>query len=349
MIPHAGPAKRKYAQIDGIGHNSGALGPADAIMVFTRSTREFSNQGPMELDQLRHVIKIAELSNFSRAAEAIGLSQPALSRSIARLEEELGQPIFRRETRQVSLTDAGILLHAKARQILALVEEAMIEIGDDGETGQIRLGAIPTIAPYLLPSLLKSFGERYPKAQVIVQEDTTDILLKKILDGVIDVAILARPIEMKYLEVEDLFDEELFLVVAHDHPLAEKQQIRIGDIDTVPFVLLGEAHCLSGSILSFCQQKSFHPVSVERTSQLATVQELVSLNHGVSLIPSMARRCDTSEHRVYRSLSGQKPMRSIVLVSNTYRYQSRLIGQFREHIRCETTASKTEPVSKRRR
>ena len=104
----------------------------------------------MEIEQLRQFLVVADLQNFTRAAESIGLSQPALSRSIQRLEDELGQPVFERQTRKVVLTDAGQLLQSRAHQILAIVEDTKAEISDDGESGRIRLGAIPTIAPYYL-------------------------------------------------------------------------------------------------------------------------------------------------------------------------------------------------------
>lgn len=282
----------------------------------------------MELDQLRHFLSVADTGNFTRAAEAVGLSQPALSRSIARLEEELGQPLLERQTRQTSLTEAGRRFRPRAQQILALVDEAKAEINDDGETGEIRLAAIPTIAPYYLPELLSRFQRQRPRARLIVSEDTTDRLLKRLADGAIDAAILARPIDAKYLQLNDLFDDELLLVMNSSHPLAEKRQIRASDIESLPFVLLGEAHCLTDNVLSFCRQKSFHPVSVEQTSQLATVQELVALGHGVSLVPAMARRLDTGRRRVYRSLAGDKPSRRIVLATNPYRFQSRLLREF---------------------
>jgi LysR family hydrogen peroxide-inducible transcriptional activator len=286
----------------------------------------------MELDQLRHFLRVTEFANFTKAADAVGLSLPALSRSIARLEEELGQPLFERQTRNVALTDAGTLLLGRARQILSLADDIKAEISDDGETGRIRIGAIPTIAPYFLPERLQKFQRMHPQAKVIVQEDTTDNLLKKLADGVVDVAIAAMPIEARYLQVESLFEEELLLVMSTGHPLCEKKIIRASDIESLPFVLLGEAHCLTDSVVSFCRQKSFHPVSVERTSQLAMVQELVSLNHGVSLVPAMARERDSSHRRVYRSLAGTKPMRTIVMVTNPYRFQSRLQKKFQNLI-----------------
>ena len=287
----------------------------------------------MELEQLRQFLLVAEHQNFTRAAEEIGLSQPALSRSIARLESDLGQPVFERQTRKVVLTDAGKLLQSRAQQILVMVEDTKAEISDDGETGRVRLAAIPTIAPFFLPEILQQFSKKYPQATVTVQEDTTENLLKRCTQGEIDLAILALPITAKYLEIEPLFSEELFLVLAPDHPLTNKKQIRIHDIESLPFVLLDEAHCLSDNIATFCRQQAFHPVSVERTSQLATVQELVSLDHGVSMVPAMAVEIDESRRREYRSIAGNKPMRTVAMVWNPYRFQSRLLRQFQELLR----------------
>jgi len=287
----------------------------------------------MELDQLRHFLKVAEHSNFTRAAEDIALSQPALSRSVGRLEAELGQPLFERQTRSVSLTDAGHLLLERARQILLLVDDTKALFNDDGQTGRIRVASIPTIAPYFLPERLKRFHRDFPEANVVVHEDTTENLLKKLNDGLVDVMIAALPIEARYLQIEKLFDEELLLVTAKENPLAKRKSIRLHDLESLPFVLLGEAHCLTDSIVSFCRQKSFHPLSVERTSQLATVQELVALDHGISLVPKMAAERDNSTRRVYRSLDGTKPTRSVILVTNPYRYQSRLQQSFEAFIR----------------
>lgn len=286
----------------------------------------------MELDQLRYFLQAAERGNFTRAAEDLAISQPALSRSIQKLEEEVGQPVFERKTRSVSLTDAGTLLQARAQQVFSILEDTKAEITDDGQSGRVRVGAIPTIAPFFLPAILREFSAAFPKANIIVQENTTDLLLKSCTQGEIDLAIVALPVPVKYLEVEELFEEELLLVLPPDHCLAEKTKIRLSDVKPFPFVLLDEAHCLSDNIVSFCRQRAFQPVAVERTSQLAMVQELVSLSHGVSMIPAMARQCDETNRRVYRSLSNPKPKRTIAVVWNPYRFQSRLLKAFREHL-----------------
>lgn len=282
----------------------------------------------MELEQLRHVAKVAEHGNFTRAAADLGLTQPAVSRSIARLEEELGQPLFERHSREVVLTDAGRMTLAMARRILGMVDDLKAQITDDGATGRVRVGAIPTIAPYFLPGLIRQFRDSHPRAHLGVVEDTTDKLLQKLADGEIDLAILARPLNVKYLEVEDLFEEELLLVIAADSELCREPVIGLERIESMPFVLLGEAHCLSDNILHFCRHNAFNPVALERTSQLATVQELVSLGHGVSLIPAMAGRMDASPRRVYRHLAEPTPTRRIVMAWNPYRFRSRLAEAF---------------------
>lgn len=287
----------------------------------------------MEIDQLRHLTKVAEHGNFTRAAAELELTQPAISRSIARLEDELGQPLFERHSRQVVPTDAGQAVLATARQILGMIDDLKARIADDGETGRVRVGAIPTIAPYFLPGLIRRFRDDHPRAQVCVVEETTDKLLQKLSDGEIDLAILARPLNVKYLEIEDLFDEELLLVMPASSELCEEPVIRLERIETMPFVLLGEAHCLTDNIVHFCRNNAFNPVALERTSQLAMVQELVALGHGVSLVPEMARRMDTSDRRVYRRLAGTSPNRRIVMAWNAYRFRSRLVETFRSLVR----------------
>jgi LysR family hydrogen peroxide-inducible transcriptional activator len=287
----------------------------------------------MELFQLRYFLKAAEREGFTRAAEELGVSQPALSRAIGNLEAELGQPLFERQGRRVALTDAGRLLQSRAQQVVALLEDAKNEITDDGESGRLRIAAIPTIAPYFLPGVLREFSRDHPRASVLIQEDVTENALRKCAQGEVDAVILALPVPARNMEVEELFEEELILVLPAEHPLARKRTILLKDIEPYPFVLLDEAHCLTDSIVSFCRQASFHPVAVDRTNQLTMVQELVALDHGISLIPAMARALDTSDSRVYRSISDVRPTRKIALCFNPYRFQSKLLVRFRECVR----------------
>lgn len=287
----------------------------------------------LEVIALEQFVVLARTRNFTRAAAELNLSQSALSRAIQKLEDQLGQPLFDRKPREVVLTDLGELLLVRAKEILKLVEVTFEELAEASRWGRIRLGAIPTIAPYLLPSLLGRFSEQYPEISVMVQEDTTDRLIQKCSHGELDVAIVALPIQAPSIEVEPLFTEELLLVVPLGHPLEKVSSLTIKAVKDFPFVMLNEAHCLSENITSFCQRQSVQPITIELTSQLTTVQELVSLDHGVSIIPEMARRIDLSDRRVYRSFSGEKPTRTIAMMWNTYRYESKAVKALKKHLR----------------
>ena len=287
----------------------------------------------MDTEQLRQFLSVAKLGNITKAARELIISQPALSRSIQRLEEEFGQPLLERKTRAVELTEAGLLLQSRAVQVLGILEDTKAEISDNGQTGRLRIGAIPTIAPYFLPNFLRSFRREFSEAELVIHEETTDNLLNRCKQGEIDLALLALPIAERYVDFQELFKEELLLTMPKGHPLTDKKRVVLEDVEPYPFVLLGEAHCLSDSVISMCRQRSFQPVAIERTSQLTTVQELVALGHGISMIPEMARERDTSKSRIYRSLDAKKPYRSIAMAWNPYRFESRLLATLKERLK----------------
>jgi len=286
-----------------------------------------------EFKQLAWFRAVATEKNFTRAAESLGVSQPALSRAIQKLETQFDQPLFERRPREVVLTEMGERFYVRAVQIIDLVDDTFTELSDAGTHGTVRLAVIPTIAPYLLPRLLKSFAAKNPNVSVVVQEETTRNILSSCKNGEVDLAILALPISVKYMEIEQLFEEELVLVMPNGHELEKKKTISLKDVESFPFVMLGQGHCLSDNIASFCQRQSVEPVSIERTSQIATVQELVSLSHGISMVPAMAQAIDTSQRRAYRSFSGEKPTRVVAMLSNPYRFETKWVKLFKDHLR----------------
>ena len=286
-----------------------------------------------DFHQLSNFLAVAKAGNFTKAAVEIGISQPALSRSIQKLEKAVGEPLFERRPRGVKLTEIGSFLLVRANQIRDLVDDTFAELTEASNRGQIRLAVIPTIAPYLLPKVLKKFGSRHPEIKIQVQEDTTQNIVQRCKDGDIDLAILALPINEKYLETESLFDEELALVIPKGHALEKKKRIRLSDIQEFPFISLDQQHCLSDNIAEFCNRQSFAPVTIERTNQLATIQELVALQHGISIIPAMAQQLDKSKQRVYRPFAGEKPKRTIALLQNPYRYVHRFVALFKQYMR----------------
>jgi LysR family hydrogen peroxide-inducible transcriptional activator len=287
----------------------------------------------MEIQQLRMFLKVAEQGSFTRAARECGVSQPAISQQIARLEARLGRPLFERQGRQVTLTEAGELLRGRALRIITLTDDTARLLCDDGETGKVVVSAIPTITPYLMPALLESFHGRHPRAVVEVNEEVTEAILRRCGAGEIDVGVLAMPASRAYLKFEPLFEEELLLATSADHPLADRERVELDDLREHPFVLLDEAHCLSDDIRSFCRRRLFQPVTTGRAAQLATVLELVARGFGISLIPAMAARPDPSGRIRYRSLDGERPTRAIAACWNPDRYESRLMLSFLETLK----------------
>lgn len=287
----------------------------------------------MDVGQLRYFSKIVEHRSFTKAAADCLVSQPALSQQIGKLERELGQPLFERQGRTIRLTPAGQLLHTQAQQILNLIDDAKRRITDDGETGQVCIGAIPTVAPYLLPVVLRKVGEQFPKAAMVVSEDAGDVLIKRVSGGEVDLGFISMPAKAKYLTAEPIFEEPLLLAVPAEHALASKPEVTVDDIQDQPFVFLGDTHSLCDSIDRFCNKKSFQPIGTTRIQQLLTVQNLVAMGYGMSFVPQMATSGQVDPRIVYRKLSGESPTRTIAVCWNPYRYQGQLLKNFIESVR----------------
>lgn len=287
----------------------------------------------MEMHQLRYFAKVAELGHFTRAAEACGVSQPSLSQAVAKLEADLGTPLFERLGRGVRLTQAGEKLRDRAQHILRLVDDARASVTDTPDAGRVVVAAIPTVAPYLLPQVLIRFADECPAAEVEVIEETTERGIGRTVAGEADLLVAALPLRHDDLHVEPLLTEELLAVLPSAHPLAAKPRVTLKELTAERFVLLNEAHCLTDTALAFCTRRHAAPLVTSRIHQLATVLELVKLGHGVSLVPRMAAAADPSKHRVYRPISGDKPTRTLAVAWNTRRYHSAVFGRFVDALR----------------
>lgn len=280
----------------------------------------------MEFHQLLYFVKLAQLGNFTRAAEACQVSQPTLSQQIAKLEHELGRPLFERLGRGARLTDGGRVFKERADQILNLVDDARASVAKDAEAGRLIVAAIPTVAPYLLPKVLVKFAAENPGARIDVREYPTTEILERITAGEIDLAVLALPVPDEALHVETLLTEELLLALPAGHPLVAKTRIRFKDLADSPFVLLHDAHCLAGETKQYCARHALAPVTTAQLHQLSTVLELVRLGHGVSFVPKMAVSQDPG--LVFRSLGGDRPTRTLATVWSKQRYRSPLFDRF---------------------
>lgn len=263
-----------------------------------------SNQGirPKQpsLSQLRAFAAVAEYLHFRDAAAAIGMSQPALSGAVSALEEALGVQLIERTTRKVLLSPAGERLAVRARVVLHAVGELMEEAEAVRApfTGVLRLGVIPTVAPYLLPTVLRLVHERYPELDLQVHEEQTSSLLDGLAAGRLDLLLLAVPLGVPGVTELPLFDEDFVLVMERDHWLGGRQDIPREALRELPLLLLDEGHCLRDQALDICREAGRTegaPVTTTAAG-LSTLVQLVAGGLGVTLLPRTAVTVETARN-----------------------------------------------------
>lgn len=247
----------------------------------------------MSLRQLRYFDALARQSHFGRAAAACAISQPALSMQVKELEEALGAVLIERGARQVRLTKVGEEAALRVRDILRMVDE----LGDfarasrDRLSGRLRLGMIPTVAPYLLPILMENLTRTHPEVHVYVREALTSKLIQELAEGRLDTAIVALPISERSFTEVALFAENFLLVRPRED--AEKPVPSSKMLGEMRLLLLEEGHCFRDQALSFCNMKSSLPRDMLDASSLSTLIQMVSAGMGVTLIPEMAVAVET--------------------------------------------------------
>ena len=244
----------------------------------------------MELHQLRYFCAVAETGSFSRAAEHSHVSQPSLSQQILKLEAELGARLFDRLGRSVRLTEVGKTFLPRARAVLRELEAARGDVVEskDSISGQVAVGAIPTVAPYFLPPVLASFSKRFSESAVTVIEEITPVLLERLRAGSIDIAILALPVRGHEFDALPLLTEPLFAALSKKHTLARRTAIALRDLRKEPFLLLRDGHCFRENALAACDRARVSPQVVFESGQFSSLLGLVGAGMGVSLVPEMA-------------------------------------------------------------
>ncbi|MFF7334610.1 LysR substrate-binding domain-containing protein [Streptomyces sp. NPDC008150] len=274
------------------------------------------------LSQLRAFAAVAEHLHFRDAAAAIGTSQPALSGAVSALEEILGVTLLERTTRRVLLSAAGERLAVRARAVLdgvgALLDEA--DALRAPFTGALRLGVIPTVAPYLLPTVLRLARDRYPDLDLEVYEEQTANLLDGLTGGRLDLLLLAVPVGVPGVAELPLFDEDFVLVTPLGHSLGGREGIPRTALRELNLLLLDEGHCLRDQALDICREAGRDDVPVTTTAAgLATLVQLVAGGLGVTLLPRTAVKVETS--RSSRLLTGRfaapAPARRVALAMRT--------------------------------
>lgn len=244
----------------------------------------------MEFNQLRYVCAVAETGSFSRAAERCQIAQPSLSQQVLKLERDLGAKLFDRLGRSVRLTEAGRAFLPHARSILSQLETARSSVADQCADlrGSVAVGAIPTIAPYLMPRYTTAFAKKYPEAKLRIVEETTPILVEGVRDLSIDVAILALPLRHKDLELFPLRTEPLFAVLPRDHPRAGSESLALRDLRGESFVMLRDGHCFRDLSIAACSHAKVTPRIAFESGQFSSIFGMVAAGVGISLVPEMA-------------------------------------------------------------
>jgi len=244
----------------------------------------------MTLTELRYVVAVAETRHFGQAAERCFVSQPSLSASVKNLEEELGVRLFERGKRGVFLTEAGEQIVAQARRALEEAErvKTVARQGRDPLKGVLRLGIIHTIAPYLLPELVRVLRRTAPDMPLDVEENTTANLDRMLKAGELDAVILALPYDGPGIETVPLYEEIFRVAAPASHALARKKSIAVEDLDAGELLLLPVGHCFRDQVLDACHEFSRPPEAGRQGNSLETLRSMVASGLGVTVLPATA-------------------------------------------------------------
>jgi LysR family transcriptional regulator, hydrogen peroxide-inducible genes activator len=267
------------------------------------------------LKHLRYFEALARHRHFGRAAEASAISQPALSLQVKDLETILGAPLVERRSRQIGLTALGEAFALRARDILRAVDElqALAQASTGPLSGRLRLGVIPTIAPYLLPRVMQDLARHFPALDLRPREAITPKLMRDLGEGRLDLALVALPVSEPSLVEHPLFDEE-FLLVRHRNA-ADQPIPPLADLPQAPLLLLEEGHCFRDQALAFCKLPASPAGEIMEGSSLATLVQMVGAGIGMTLIPEMAAGIETrTAPVVLHRLPKPRPGRTIGLV-----------------------------------
>jgi len=244
----------------------------------------------MNLRDLKYLVALADHRHFGKAAAACFVSQPTLSTQIRKLEEELGLPLVERAPRKVMLTPAGVDAAARARVIVAEVEQMKeaARRSRDPEAGAVRLGIFPTLGPYLLPHVIPRIRERFPQLELLLVEEKSDVLLARLREGKLDAALLALPVLDDQLHTEFLFEEPFLLAVSAQHPLANRRQLDVQELSAQRLLLLEDGHCLRDQALEVCRLFGANEKSEFRATSLETLRQMVAADVGITLMPTLS-------------------------------------------------------------
>lgn len=292
----------------------------------------------MTFTQLEYIVALDAHRHFTLAAESCFITQPTLSMQIQKLEEELGVTIFDRTKQPVATTETGKEIIEQAKLILAqkLAMYELVQIKKGILTGELKLGVIPTLAPYLLPLFIQSFAAKYKQVKLIVSEMTTDNIIKSLTEGSIDAGILVTPLQKNGIKEYPLFYEELVAYVSRKNALYEKNYVLAQEIDPNKLWLLEEGHCFRSQIENLCELRKMSNAGSHfdyETGSIETLRRMVDLNDGITILPELATLdMPPKQLQLIRQFKKPAPMREVSVVVQRDFVKKRLIDALKEEI-----------------
>ena len=292
----------------------------------------------MTFVQLEYIVALDTYRHFALAAEHCHVTQPTLSMQIGKLEQDLGLKIFDRSKQPVLPTEAGIEIIEKARQLLT-GRDALLDAVDSRKglvNGELKIGIIPTLAPYLLPLFLRSFTQNFPEVKLTVSELTTKLLVNYLREGRIDVGILVTPLQEKGISEEVLFYEELVSYVSRNNAAFQKNYVLARDIDPNKLWLLEEGHCFRSQIVNLCELRKKTKESSRfdyEAGSIETLRRMVELNDGITIIPELATLEMTARQQQHlRYFRSPAPMREVSMVVHRHFVKRKLIEVLKSEV-----------------
>lgn len=269
----------------------------------------------IKIRDLEYLDAIERHRHFGKAAEACHVSQPTLSGQIKKLEEQLGVSLVERHPRNIMLTPAGEQLLAKARRVLSAAKDLEMTARTLGDplSGEVHLGLIPTLAPYLLPVIMPDLIRKLPKIEFMLHEYKTHELLAMLHDGRLDALVLPWLDDMQNVDAYDLFNEEFVLAVCPRHPLAGGKQLQLSSLEGHKVLTLEDGHCLRDQALGYCFSAGADEDRRFQATSLETLRYMVAANIGITLLPELAAR-EGDEDICYLRFQKPAPSRRIVLL-----------------------------------
>jgi LysR family hydrogen peroxide-inducible transcriptional activator len=291
----------------------------------------------MTLVQLEYIVALDTYRSFGIAAEKCFVTQPTMSMQVQKLEEELGIKLFDRSKQPITPTDIGIEVIEQARTILkeSYKLKELINNQKSVISGELRIGIIPTLAPYLMPQIISAFMKKYPDVQLVIWEYMTDQIVSELKNGLLDCGILSTPLEDKSLQESPLFYESFVAYLSKSSPLTSKKTLQASDINLDDLWLLNEGHCMRNQILNICNRKKSTEVRAfeYNTDSVETLKKMVEMNKGITLLPELSVS-DFSVKQLdrIRYFKSPQPTREISIVTHRNFLKRRLIMALEKEI-----------------